>query len=40
MGNRTDLQDAVTGTALELASGKFTSAVKTAIGYSQITVGS
>ena len=40
MGNRTDLQDAVTGTALELASAKFTSAVKTAIGYSQITVGS
>ena len=40
MGNRTDLKDAITGTALELASGKFTSAVKTAIGYSQITVGS
>jgi len=40
MQNRTDLQDAITGTALELASGKFTSAVKTAIGYSQITVGS
>ena len=40
MQNRTDLQDAITGTELELASGKFTSAVKTAIGYSQITVGS
>ena len=40
MGNRTDLKDAITGTALELASGKFTSAVKTAIGYSQITIGS
>ena len=40
MGNRTDLKDAVTGTNLELASGKFTSAVKTAISYSQITVGS
>ena len=40
MGNRTDLKDC-TGTALELIqSGKFTSAVKTAIGYSQITVGS
>tara|TARA_B100000745_G_scaffold179226_1_gene117395 strand:+ start:3437 stop:4030 length:594 start_codon:yes stop_codon:yes gene_type:complete len=38
MGNRSDLKDAVSGTALELASGRLTAAVKTAIGYSQITV--
>jgi len=38
MGNRTDLADAVTGTAIELASGRLTAAAKTAIGYSQITV--
>ncbi|SVD67825.1 uncharacterized protein METZ01_LOCUS420679 [marine metagenome] len=38
MGNRTALKDAISGTNLELASGKLTSAVKTAIGYSQITI--
>jgi len=38
MGNRTDLADAVSGTAIELASGRLTAAAKTAIGYSQITV--
>jgi len=38
MGNHADLSDTITGTALENASGKFTSAVKTAIGYSQITI--
>ena len=38
MGNRSDLKDTVSGTALELASGKLTAAVKTAIGYSQITI--
>ena len=38
MGNRTDLKDTVSGTALELASGRLTAAVKTAIGYSQITI--
>ncbi len=38
MGNRGDLSDNVTGTALELASGKLTSAVKTAIGVSVITI--
>ena len=38
MGNRADLKDTVSGTAIELASGKFTSAVKTAISYSQITI--
>ena len=38
MGNRTDLSDTVSTTALELASGRLTAAVKTAIGYSQITV--
>ena len=38
MGNRTDLSDTVSTTALELASGRLTAAVKTAIGYSQITI--
>ena len=38
MGNRADLKDTVSGTAIELASGKLTAAVKTAIGYSQITI--
>jgi hypothetical protein len=38
MGNRTDLSDTVSTTALELASARFTAAVKTAIGYSQITI--
>ena len=38
MGNRSDLKDAISGTALELASGRLTAAVKTAIGYSQITI--
>ena len=33
-----DLKDTVSGTAIATASKKFTSAVKTAIGYSQITI--
>ncbi len=37
-GNRTDLSDTISGTALELASGKLTSATKTAIGVSVITI--
>ena len=37
-GNRTDLSDTISGTALQLASGKLTSAVKTAIGVSVITI--
>ena len=39
MGNRGDLKDTISGTALELASGKLTSATKTLIGVSVITVG-
>jgi len=38
MGNRTDLSDTISTTALELASGRLTSAVKTAIGVSVITI--
>jgi len=38
MGNRADLSDTISTTALELASGRFTSAVKTAVGYSTITI--
>ena len=38
MGNRTDLKDAVTLTALELDSAKLTSAVKTAIGVTTIVI--
>ena len=37
-GNRTDLSDTISGTALQLASGKLTSATKTAIGVSVITI--
>ena len=37
-GNRTDLSDTISTTALQLASGKLTSAVKTAIGVSVITI--
>jgi hypothetical protein len=39
MGNRADLKDTISGTALELASGKLTSATKALIGVSVITVG-
>ena len=38
MGNGGDLSDTISTTALEVASGKFTSAVKTAVGYSTITI--
>lgn len=38
MGNRTALKDTISGTNLELASGKLTSAVKTLIGVSVITI--
>ena len=38
MQNRTDLSDTISGTVLELASGKLTSATKTAIGVSVITI--
>jgi hypothetical protein len=38
MGNRTDLSDTISTTALEAASGLLSAAVKTAIGVSVITV--
>ena len=38
MGNRTDLSDTVSGTALEAASGILSSAVKSAIGVAVITI--
>jgi hypothetical protein len=38
MQNRTDLKDTVSGTDLELASGKLTAALKTAIGVEVITI--
>ena len=38
MGNRTDLSDNISGTALAAASGLLSSAVKTAIGVSVITI--